>query len=249
MRSLPDQDDQTPLHCAARMGHKELVKLLLDHKANPNATTTAGQTPLHIAAREGHVQTVRILLDMEAQQAKMTKVRHHCLPFIILLWRFCVCLDIVAFLVLCFLTWRCHYFLFGASVERLHSTACGLQVWKGGCSRAVVGERSQPKCCWKGQKNNIECIASEKYGTFQIVDCFFLGFFCHRMVWLRFMLLCTITTWMLLTCSSAKEGRRTVQPGYLSTYNSSWTLQYHWHTHPHSHDFFLHTRMATLPST
>uniref|UniRef100_A0A673BMG6 Ankyrin 1, erythrocytic a n=1 Tax=Sphaeramia orbicularis TaxID=375764 RepID=A0A673BMG6_9TELE len=66
-------DDQTPLHCASRMGHKELVKLLLEHKANPNSTTTAGHTPLHIAAREGHVQTVRILLDMEAQQTKMTK--------------------------------------------------------------------------------------------------------------------------------------------------------------------------------
>uniref|UniRef100_A0A673BQV6 Ankyrin-1 n=1 Tax=Sphaeramia orbicularis TaxID=375764 RepID=A0A673BQV6_9TELE len=70
-----DSDDQTPLHCASRMGHKELVKLLLEHKANPNSTTTAGHTPLHIAAREGHVQTVRILLDMEAQQTKMTKVR------------------------------------------------------------------------------------------------------------------------------------------------------------------------------
>lgn len=72
---FPGQDDQTPLHCAARMGHKELVNLLLEQKANPNSTTTAGHTPLHIAAREGHVQTVRILLDMEAQQTKMTKVK------------------------------------------------------------------------------------------------------------------------------------------------------------------------------
>lgn len=63
------------------MGHKELIKLLLDHKANPNSTTTAGHTPLHIAAREGHVQTVRILLDMEAQQTKMTKVKSPCLLF------------------------------------------------------------------------------------------------------------------------------------------------------------------------
>uniref|UniRef100_A0A4W5RCA0 Ankyrin 1 n=1 Tax=Hucho hucho TaxID=62062 RepID=A0A4W5RCA0_9TELE len=69
----PVQDDQTPLHCACRMGHKELVKLLLEHKANPNSTTTSGHTPLHIAAREGHAQTTRILLDMEAQQTKMTK--------------------------------------------------------------------------------------------------------------------------------------------------------------------------------
>lgn len=77
----PVQDDQTPLHCAARMGHKELVKLLLEQKANPNSTTTAGHTPLHIAAREGHVQTVRILLDMEAQQTKMTKVKTSCSTF------------------------------------------------------------------------------------------------------------------------------------------------------------------------
>lgn len=68
------QDDQTPLHCAARMGHKELVKLLLEHKANPDSATTAGHTPLHIAAREGHAQTTRILLDGNAQQTKMTKV-------------------------------------------------------------------------------------------------------------------------------------------------------------------------------
>lgn len=68
------QDDQTPLHCAARMGHKELVKLLLEHKANPDSATTAGHTPLHIAAREGHVHTIRILLDAGAQQIKMTKV-------------------------------------------------------------------------------------------------------------------------------------------------------------------------------
>uniref|UniRef100_A0A3Q3B3L5 Ankyrin 1, erythrocytic b n=1 Tax=Kryptolebias marmoratus TaxID=37003 RepID=A0A3Q3B3L5_KRYMA len=57
------QDDQTPLHCAARMGHKELVKLLLEHKASPDSATTAGHTPLHISAREGHVHTIRILLD------------------------------------------------------------------------------------------------------------------------------------------------------------------------------------------
>lgn len=68
------QDDQTPLHCAARMGHKELVKLLLEHKANPDSATTAGHTPLHISAREGHIHTIRILLDAGAQQTKMTKV-------------------------------------------------------------------------------------------------------------------------------------------------------------------------------
>lgn len=79
--SFLSQDDQTPLHCAARMGHKELVKLLLEHKANPDSATTAGHTPLHIAAREGHAQTTRILLDGNAQQTKMTKVLYSQLTF------------------------------------------------------------------------------------------------------------------------------------------------------------------------
>lgn len=56
------------------MGHKELVKLLLEHKSNPDSATTAGHTPLHISAREGHIHTIRILLDAGAQQTKMTKV-------------------------------------------------------------------------------------------------------------------------------------------------------------------------------
>uniref|UniRef100_A0A8C2Q4S0 Ankyrin 1, erythrocytic b n=1 Tax=Cyprinus carpio TaxID=7962 RepID=A0A8C2Q4S0_CYPCA len=95
---------ETPLHMAARAGHCEvaqfllqnnaqvdliylhlstfeLVKLLLEHKANPDSATTAGHTPLHIAAREGHAQTTRILLDGNAQQTKMTKVFFSSLTF------------------------------------------------------------------------------------------------------------------------------------------------------------------------
>lgn len=69
------------------MGHKELVKLLLEHKANPDSATTAGHTPLHIAAREGHAHTTRILLDGNAQQTKMTKV---CLLLSVLYFIFCL---------------------------------------------------------------------------------------------------------------------------------------------------------------
>ena len=48
--SLPPlQDDQTPLHCAARIGHTSMVQLLLENNADPNLATTAGHTPLHIA--------------------------------------------------------------------------------------------------------------------------------------------------------------------------------------------------------
>lgn len=70
------QDDQTPLHCAARIGHTNMVKLLLENDANPNLATTAGHTPLHIVAREGHVETALALLEKGASQACMTKVQH-----------------------------------------------------------------------------------------------------------------------------------------------------------------------------
>lgn len=69
------QDDQTPLHCAARIGHTSMVKLLLENGASPNLATTAGHTPLHTAAREGHVDTALALLEKEASQACMTKVQ------------------------------------------------------------------------------------------------------------------------------------------------------------------------------
>lgn len=69
------QDDQTPLHCAARIGHTSMVQLLLENGASPNLATTAGHTPLHVAAREGHVEAALALLEKEASQACMTKVQ------------------------------------------------------------------------------------------------------------------------------------------------------------------------------
>uniref|UniRef100_A0A672U0P4 Ankyrin 1 n=1 Tax=Strigops habroptila TaxID=2489341 RepID=A0A672U0P4_STRHB len=66
-------DDQTPLHCAARIGHTGMVQLLLENGADPNLATTAGHTPLHITAREGHVDTALALLEKGASQTCMTK--------------------------------------------------------------------------------------------------------------------------------------------------------------------------------
>jgi ankyrin repeat protein/uncharacterized glyoxalase superfamily protein PhnB len=45
-------------------GHVELVRLLLQHGANPNAREAGDNTyPLHWAAAHGHIETVRALLD------------------------------------------------------------------------------------------------------------------------------------------------------------------------------------------
>ena len=54
---------QTALHFGARAGHADVVHMLLEGKANPNALTTEAQaTPLMYASAGGHTHVVRALL-------------------------------------------------------------------------------------------------------------------------------------------------------------------------------------------
>jgi len=54
----------TGLHAAAKGGHLEAVRLLLEHDADPNAREAGDNTyPLHWAAALGHLDVVRLLLD------------------------------------------------------------------------------------------------------------------------------------------------------------------------------------------
>ncbi|VUC26129.1 unnamed protein product [Clonostachys rosea] len=69
--------DRTPLHIASSYGNPRLVKLLLDHGANPMAIDKFGRTPLgytaapdhyfsrtrQTAGREGYVETVQVHLE------------------------------------------------------------------------------------------------------------------------------------------------------------------------------------------
>ena len=60
-------DRCTPLYLAALFGHTDLVKLLLNCKADVNARITDdGKTPLYIAAKKGHRKIVKLLLDNNA---------------------------------------------------------------------------------------------------------------------------------------------------------------------------------------
>ena len=52
----------TPLHSAAAGGHFKIVKMLLEHGADPNIREQGGFTPLHAAAQNGDVETIRALL-------------------------------------------------------------------------------------------------------------------------------------------------------------------------------------------
>ncbi len=60
---VQDQDGKTPLHKAVWGDPKpNIVKLLLEHNANPHAKNHYGYTPLHWAAKHGHTQSARSLL-------------------------------------------------------------------------------------------------------------------------------------------------------------------------------------------
>ncbi|HLL77229.1 MAG TPA: ankyrin repeat domain-containing protein [Pyrinomonadaceae bacterium] len=55
--------DQTPLFKAAERGDAEIVKILLDNKADPNIRDTFyGATPLYWATDKGHTEVVRALV-------------------------------------------------------------------------------------------------------------------------------------------------------------------------------------------
>jgi ankyrin repeat protein len=58
---LPKPDGYTRLHIAAKRGETEIVKLLLDHRADVNAKDSRGQTPLAWALAAGQNDIATLL--------------------------------------------------------------------------------------------------------------------------------------------------------------------------------------------
>ncbi|KAI8689562.1 NACHT domain-containing protein [Fusarium sp. Ph1] len=58
---IRDCRGKTPISLAARHGHTAIVKMLLDHGANPNLKDFDRATPLWHAAKEGHTTTMTLL--------------------------------------------------------------------------------------------------------------------------------------------------------------------------------------------
>ena len=62
-----NRDNLTPLHLAARQGHLEIARLLLEKGADPNRMQdTTARTPLHLAVQHQHEQVTRLLLERGA---------------------------------------------------------------------------------------------------------------------------------------------------------------------------------------
>lgn len=53
----------TPLHCASREGHLEIVKFLLSKEVEVDSLTYDNETPLMLASRNGHLSVINLLLD------------------------------------------------------------------------------------------------------------------------------------------------------------------------------------------
>ena len=60
------KDKWTPLHFAARDGHVDVAKVLLQNGVDLNAATKYKDTALHTAAEKGHFDIVKVLLEKGA---------------------------------------------------------------------------------------------------------------------------------------------------------------------------------------
>jgi len=73
--ALRAQSGYTPLCHAAWKGQTEAAKVLLDKKAQPNASGLDGYSALILAARDGHVDVAKLLLEKGADKNAKTKAR------------------------------------------------------------------------------------------------------------------------------------------------------------------------------
>uniref|UniRef100_A0A672YWA2 Ankyrin repeat and sterile alpha motif domain containing 1A n=1 Tax=Sphaeramia orbicularis TaxID=375764 RepID=A0A672YWA2_9TELE len=57
-----NNDNETPLHCAAQYGHSQVVRLLLEELTDPTMRNNKFETPLDLAALYGRLEVVKLLL-------------------------------------------------------------------------------------------------------------------------------------------------------------------------------------------
>nr|KYP47945.1 Ankyrin repeat-containing protein At3g12360 family [Cajanus cajan] len=64
---LPNAKGETLLHIAAKYGHSNIAKVLVEHKKFIRATNNEKDTALHEAVRHGHIEVVKTLLEKDPE--------------------------------------------------------------------------------------------------------------------------------------------------------------------------------------
>ena len=60
-----DEWGQTPLHSAAWNGHRDVIEVLLEGGAEPNARNNRGETPLYLATWVRRQDVVQLLMEWQ----------------------------------------------------------------------------------------------------------------------------------------------------------------------------------------
>ncbi|XP_043985026.1 ankyrin repeat and SAM domain-containing protein 1A-like isoform X1 [Gambusia affinis] len=71
-----NNDNETPLHCAAQYGHTQVVRLLLDELTDPTMRNYKFETPLDLAALYGRLEVVKLLLSAHPNLLSCNAKKH-----------------------------------------------------------------------------------------------------------------------------------------------------------------------------
>ncbi|XP_051515710.1 ankyrin repeat and SAM domain-containing protein 1A isoform X3 [Myxocyprinus asiaticus] len=71
-----NNDNETPLHCAAQYGHSQVVQLLLEELTNPTMRNNKFETPLDLAALYGRLEVVKLLLSAHPNLLSSNTKKH-----------------------------------------------------------------------------------------------------------------------------------------------------------------------------
>lgn len=71
-----NNDNETPLHCAAQYGHSQVVRLLLEELTDPTMRNNKFETPLDLAALYGRLEVVKLLLSAHPNLLNCNTKKH-----------------------------------------------------------------------------------------------------------------------------------------------------------------------------
>ncbi|KAJ8016714.1 hypothetical protein DPEC_G00010190 [Dallia pectoralis] len=71
-----NNDNETPLHCAAQYGHSEVVRLLLEELTDPTMRNNRFESPLDLAALYGRLEVVKLLLSAHPNLLSCNTKKH-----------------------------------------------------------------------------------------------------------------------------------------------------------------------------